>query len=75
MHTNFNLRDQKERLVRECVAYADGNVSLAAELLGITRQTLYSLLQTYGILLPTRSRFRVGSVSVTEEKARASTRA
>lgn len=47
---DFNLRKQVEdlqkRLVVEAIAYADGNISKAAKLLGISRPHLYSLMET-----------------------------
>lgn len=47
---DFNLRKQVEslqqRLVVEALAYADGNISKAAKLLGISRPHLYSLMET-----------------------------
>ena len=50
---NLNLRevrkDAESRAIRNALAYADGNISKAAQLLGVTRPTLYDLLEKYGI--------------------------
>jgi len=50
---NVNLREiRKEaetRAIRNALAYADGNISKTAQLLGVTRPTLYDLLEKYGI--------------------------
>lgn len=47
----LNLRQVRENAERQaitrCLALTDGNLSQAAELLGITRPTLYSLLNKY----------------------------
>ncbi|MDH5436528.1 MAG: PEP-CTERM-box response regulator transcription factor [Gammaproteobacteria bacterium] len=49
----FNLKDVRENAERMAIIRAlgvkDGNVSQAAELLGITRPTLYTLLNKYGM--------------------------
>jgi two-component system NtrC family response regulator len=50
---NVNLRevrkDAETRAIRNALAYADGNISKTAQLLGVTRPTLYDLLEKYGI--------------------------
>ncbi|CAG0939188.1 Regulatory protein AtoC [Gammaproteobacteria bacterium] len=50
---NLNLREVRReaetRAIRRAMALCDANVSQAARLLGITRPTLYDLLQKYGI--------------------------
>lgn len=50
---NLNLREVRReaetRAIRRALALADDNVSQAAKLLGITRPTLYDLLQKYAI--------------------------
>lgn len=50
---NVNLREVRKeaetRAIRSALAYADGNVSKTAALLGVTRPTLYDLLEKYGI--------------------------
>jgi two-component system NtrC family response regulator len=47
------LRQVRERAeqqaIRRALSIDDGNISKAAELLGITRPTLYDLLNKYGI--------------------------
>ena len=40
-----NLRDWKQRLVREAVDQCHGNKAAAAQALGISRRTLYRILQ------------------------------
>src|SRR5262249_27956180 len=49
----FNLREVRARAERQAIAQVlaitDGNVSRAAELLGVSRPTLYDLLERYGI--------------------------
>jgi two-component system NtrC family response regulator len=50
---NLNLREVRReaetRAIRRALASADDNVSQAAKLLGITRPTLYDLMQKYGL--------------------------
>jgi two-component system NtrC family response regulator len=50
---NLNLREVRReaegQAIRRALVHASGNVSKAAKLLGITRPTLYDLLQKYGI--------------------------
>ena len=49
----FNLREVREeaesRAILRALARTDGNVSKTAELLGVTRPTLYNLMKKYGI--------------------------
>lgn len=49
----FNLRQIREEAERGCIvnaiAFTEGNISQAAELLGVTRPTLYTLLNKYGL--------------------------
>ena len=49
----LNLRAAREetdrRAIRRALARAEGNVSGASRLLGISRPTLYDLLKTYGL--------------------------
>ena len=51
--TPLNLRQARERAerqaIQEALHYADGNISQAAELLGVTRPTLYALISKYGL--------------------------
>ncbi|MFO7639867.1 MAG: helix-turn-helix domain-containing protein [Candidatus Competibacteraceae bacterium] len=51
----LNLRQAREwaerRALQQMLIYTDSNVSRSAELLGITRPTLYSLLSKHGIKL------------------------
>jgi two-component system NtrC family response regulator len=50
---SLNLRkvrqDAETRAIREALARSCGNISRAAELLGITRPTLYDVMEKYGI--------------------------
>ncbi len=50
---SFDLRDVREAAetlaIVRAMTYTDNNVSRTAELLGVTRPTLYSLLRKYGI--------------------------
>ncbi len=49
----FNLRQVRDEAERGCIvnaiAYTEGNISQAAELLGVTRPTLYTMLNKYGL--------------------------
>ncbi len=49
----FNLKEVREAaegdVIRRAMSYAEGNISKTAELLGVTRPTLYSLMGKYGI--------------------------
>ena len=49
----FNLREVREKAESQAIVRAlartDGNVSKTAELLGVTRPTLYNLMKKYGI--------------------------
>ncbi len=49
----FNLKEVREKaegdVIRRAVDYSEGNITKTAELLGITRPTLYSLMSKYGI--------------------------
>jgi two-component system NtrC family response regulator len=55
----LNLRSARQRAesdaIRQALAVASGNLSKAAELLGITRPTLYDLLDKNGINVPERA--------------------
>jgi Fis family transcriptional regulator, factor for inversion stimulation protein len=46
---NLVLREVEEPLLRAVLDYADGNQSLAAEILGITRTTLRKKLRSLGL--------------------------
>ncbi len=50
----FNLRAVREeaekRLITRVLAYTDANISRSAELLGVTRPTLYALMDKYAII-------------------------
>jgi two-component system NtrC family response regulator len=56
----LNLREVRARAERQAItqalAIADHNVSRAAELLGMTRPTLYDLMERYSLRSPSQSR-------------------
>lgn len=49
----FNLKEVREsaesEVIRRAINYSNGNISKTADLLGVTRPTLYSLMGKYGI--------------------------
>ncbi|MEZ5525443.1 MAG: PEP-CTERM-box response regulator transcription factor [Pseudomonadales bacterium] len=49
----FNLKEVREaaesEVIRRAINYAGGNISKTADLLGVTRPTLYTLMNKYGI--------------------------
>jgi len=49
----FNLKEVRARAERQAIQQAlsitDGNISRTAELLGVSRPTLYDLINKYGI--------------------------
>jgi len=49
----FNLKEVRTRAerqaIRQAMSITDGNVSRTAELLGVSRPTLYDLMEKYGI--------------------------
>jgi len=57
---NLNLREVRReaetRAIRRALAFANDNVSQAAKMLGITRPTLYDLIEKYGIQTSDTSR-------------------
>jgi two-component system NtrC family response regulator len=52
----FELREVRElaelRAIQRALAYVDSNVSHAADLLGVTRPTLYNLMKKHGLVEP-----------------------
>lgn len=44
------LEEVERKAIKEAVRIADGNISRAAELLGITRQALYRRIEKFGLL-------------------------
>lgn len=50
----FNLKEVREKAEKEvinrAIGYTNNNISKAADLLGVTRPTLYSLMHKYGIM-------------------------
>lgn len=52
----FNLRDVRARAEKQAVCnaleFANGNMTVCAELLGITRPTLYDLVEKYSLRVP-----------------------
>jgi two-component system NtrC family response regulator len=55
---SLDLRDARRRAERETIemalAQAEGNISKAAKLLGVSRPTLYDLVQEHGIAVKLR---------------------
>jgi len=53
----FNLKEVRTRAerqaIRQAMSITEGNVSKSAELLGVSRPTLYDLMEKYGIRAPT----------------------
>ena len=53
----FNLKEVRTRAerqaIRQAMSITEGNVSKTAELLGVSRPTLYDLMEKYGIRAPT----------------------
>ncbi len=47
--TDLNLEEMEKRLILNAISKSGNNMSAAAELLGITRQTLYNKLKKYGL--------------------------
>lgn len=47
--SGINLDELEQKLIREAVRKAEGNKSRAAELLGITRRRLYSMMERFHI--------------------------
>lgn len=45
---DFNLDRMRRRMIRRALGHTRGNMTKAAELLGIDRTTLYKLLEKYG---------------------------
>jgi two-component system NtrC family response regulator len=66
---SFDLRDARARAERDVIqralARSDGRLSAAARLLGVSRPTLYTLLDTHGLSVGT-----AGEASVTDEPQR-----
>ena len=52
----FNLKEVRTRAERQAIQQAltitDGNISRTAELLGVSRPTLYDLMEKYGMRVP-----------------------
>jgi two-component system NtrC family response regulator len=52
----FNLKEVRTRAerqaIRQAMSITDGNISRTAELLGVSRPTLYDLMEKYGIRAP-----------------------
>ena len=50
-YADLNLREVRRaaesRAIRRALVYSSGNISQAAKLLGITRPTLYDLIEKY----------------------------
>lgn len=49
IHSNCTLEEMEQKLIAEAIAKCEGNMTLIASLLGITRQTLYNKIKRYGL--------------------------
>lgn len=62
---SLNLREVRQhaesKAIRVALTRSYGNISKAAEMLGITRPTLYDLLNKYGVSAETYSKKNVAS--------------
>lgn len=47
--TSLTLEEMEEQMVRQAISQSQGNLSAAAQQLGISRQTLYNKMKKYGI--------------------------
>lgn len=47
--SNFNLKDMEKKVISEVIELVSGNLSRAAEKLGITRATLYKKIEKYDL--------------------------
>lgn len=47
--TSGTLEEMEEQMVRQAISQSQGNLSAAAQQLGISRQTLYNKMKKYGI--------------------------
>jgi two-component system, NtrC family, response regulator len=65
-HLNLRVARQKaeSQAVRQALAVAGGNLSRASEFLGVTRPTLYDLLEKHGIHVEHSGRHRQGPARV-----------
>ena len=46
---NSTLEDKARHMIREAMEQNDGNLTVVARRLGITRQTLYNKIKRYGL--------------------------
>ena len=46
---NSTLEDMERHMIREAMEQNDGNLTVVARRLGITRQTLYNKIKRYGL--------------------------
>jgi DNA-binding NtrC family response regulator len=49
IHSNCTLEEMEQKLIAEAIAKCEGNMTLVASQLGITRQTLYNKIKRYGL--------------------------
>jgi DNA-binding NtrC family response regulator len=49
MNVEMTLDEMEKKLITECLKKYTGNISVVAEKLGITRQTLYNKMNKYGV--------------------------
>lgn len=49
IQSNCTLEEMEQKLIAEAIAQCEGNMTLVASQLGITRQTLYNKIKRYGL--------------------------
>lgn len=49
IHSNCTLEEMEQKLIAEAISKCEGNMTMVASQLGITRQTLYNKIKRYGL--------------------------